>query len=98
VHRDTRRYAPADADRRDPRFSVMAAPDLSKMPATYIATAGMDVLRDQGEAFGERLRESGVEVAVRRFTNLPHGFFGIFVDPRARAATEEIAEAIRERI
>jgi len=98
VHRDMRRYAPADADRRDPRFSVMAAPDLSKMPATYIATAGMDVLRDQGEAFGERLHESGVEVAVRRFTNLPHGFIGIFVDPRARAATEEIAEAIRERI
>ncbi len=68
------------------------------MPPTYIATAGMDVLRDQGEAFGERLRESEVEVEVRRFPNLPHGFFGMFIDPEARAATEEIAAAIRQRI
>lgn len=98
VHRDMRRYAPRDADRRDRRFSVMAASDVSKMPPTYIATAGMDVLRDQGEAFGRRLLEAGVEVGVRRFSNLPHGFFGIFVDPEARAATEEIAVAIRERI
>jgi acetyl esterase/lipase len=98
VHRDMGRYAPRDADRRDRRFSVMAASDVSEMPPTYIATAGMDVLRDQGEAFGERLLESGVEADVRRFSNLPHGFFGIFVDPEARAATEEIAAAIGERI
>lgn len=98
VHRDMRRYAPRDADRRDRRFAVMAATDVSGMPPTYVATAGMDVLRDQGEAFGERLLESGVEVDVRRFSNLPHGFFGIFVDPEARAATEEIAVTIGERI
>ena len=98
VHRDVRRYATREIDRRDPRFSVMAASDLSAMPTTYIATAGMDVLRDQGEAFGERLLESGVEVDVRRFSNLPHGFFGMFVDPEARAATEEIAIAIGRRI
>jgi acetyl esterase len=98
VNRDIRRYAPRDADHRDPRLMVMAAPDLSKMPPTYIATAGMDVLRDQGEAFGERLLESGVEVEVQRFSNLPHGFFGFFVDAKARAATEETAIAIGKRI
>ena len=98
VHRDMRRYAPAEEDLRDPRFAAMAASDLSKMPPTYIATAGMDVLRDQAEAFGERLGEAGVDVAVRRFPNLPHGFFGMFVDPRARDATEEIAAAVGERV
>lgn len=98
VHRDMRRYAPRDADRRDRRFAVMAAADVSGMPPTYIATAGMDVLRDQGEVFGERLHECGVEVDVRRFSNLPHGFFGMFIDPEARAATEEIAAAIGARI
>jgi acetyl esterase len=85
-------------DHHDPRAAVMAASDLTEMPPTYLATAGMDVLRDQGEAFGERLLESGVEVEVRRFPNLPHGFFGLFVDPEARAATEAIAAAIAERI
>jgi acetyl esterase len=98
VHRDIRRYAPREADHRDPRLAAMAAPDLSAMPPTYIATAGMDILRDQGEAFGERLLESGVEVDVQRFSNLPHGFFGFFVDPKARAATEAIAVAIGKRI
>jgi acetyl esterase len=93
-----RRYAPGDDDRRDPRFSAMAAPDLSKMPPTYIASAGMDVLRDQAEAFGERLRASGVDVTVRRFPSLPHGFAGMFVDPAARRATAEIARALGERV
>lgn len=98
VHRDMRRYAPGHGDLRDPRFSVMAAPDVAKMPPTYIASAGMDVLRDQAEAFGERLRVSGVDVAVRRFPNLPHGFAAMLVDPQARAAAAEIANAIGERI
>jgi acetyl esterase len=98
VRRDIRRYAPREADHRDPRLAAMAAPDLSAMPPTYIATAGMDILRDQGEAFGERLLASGVEVDVQRFSNLPHGFFGFFVDPRARAATEAIAVAIGKRV
>jgi len=98
VHRDIRRYAPREADHRDPRVAVMAASDLSEMPPTYIATAGMDALRDQGEAFGERLRQSAVEVDLRRFSNLPHGFFGFFADPEARAATGEIAVAVGERV
>jgi len=98
VHRDIRRYAPREADHGDPRVAVMAASDLSTMPPTYIATAGMDVLRDQGEAFADRLLKSAVDVEARRFANLPHGFFGFFVDPAARSATEEIAVAIGERV
>ncbi len=98
VRRDMRRYAPRDVDRHDPRFSVMAAADVSRMPPTLIAGAGMDMLRDQGDAFGERLGQSQVEVEVRQFSNLPHGFFGMLVDPRAREATEEIASAIGQRI
>ena len=98
VHRDMRRYAPDDADRLDPRFAVMAASDLSAMPPAYIATAGMDVLRDQGEAFGERLRESGVDASVQRFPNLPHGFLNLLVDPDAERAAAEIGRAIGERV
>lgn len=95
VHRDMRRYAPSDTDLRDPRFAVMAAADLSAMPPTYIATAGMDVLRDQGEALGARLRECGVDATTRRFTNLPHGFLSMLVDPDARQAATEIALAVK---
>jgi acetyl esterase len=37
-------------------------------------------------------------VTAGRFANLPHGFLGMLVDPDARRATEEIADAIGERI
>src|SRR6478672_2075312 len=98
VHRDMRRNSPDDAARLDPRLSVMAGSDLSAMPPAYIATAGMDVLRDQGEAFGERLRESGVDASVQRFPNLPHGFLNLLVDPDAERAAAEIGRAIGERV
>jgi acetyl esterase len=91
-------YAPGAADRHDARCCVMAAAEVTELPPTYLATAGMDVLRDQGEAFGERLRESGCEVVVRRFANLPHGFANMLVDGSARSATIELAETVGARL
>ncbi|MBN4926901.1 alpha/beta hydrolase [Hoyosella rhizosphaerae] len=91
-------YGSRPSDFEDPRCFVMAATDLSTMPPTYIATAGMDVLRDQGEAFAERLKDADADVTLRRFDNMPHGFVSMLVDPDARAATEEIAAVIRDRI
>jgi acetyl esterase len=91
-------YAPSRSDRGDPRCVVMAAPNVAEMPPTYVATAGMDVLRDQGEAFGKRLRESGCDVSVRRFANLPHGFANMLVDRGARSAAIEIAESLGARL
>ncbi len=98
VARAVQWYTPDRALRADPRAWVMAATDLTAMPPTYIATAGMDVLRDQGEAFGERLREVGNEVVIRRFPNLPHGFASMLVDPESCSAAEEIANFVGSRL
>lgn len=98
VARAAQWYTPDPARREDPRAWVMAAPDVTAMPPTYIATAGMDVLRDQGEAFGERLREAGNEVVVRRFPDLPHGFASLLMDPESRSAAEEIADFVGSRL
>ncbi|HYI36886.1 MAG TPA: alpha/beta hydrolase [Thermoleophilaceae bacterium] len=89
AQRMLRHYVPDDRDRTDPRFSVTHAAGLSRMPPTYIATAGMDPLRDQGERFAEQLRAAGVAVEARRFEGLPHGFELLLVDREARAATAE---------
>jgi acetyl esterase len=89
-----RHYVPDERDRPNPRFSVLGAGNLGQMPPTYIATAGMDPLRDQGERFAEPLRAAGVDVEVRRFAGLPHGFELLLVDPGARAATAETCFAL----
>lgn len=87
-------YVPDERDRTDPRFSVLGARNLGQMPPTYIATAGMDPLRDQGECFAKQLRTAGVDIEVRPFAGLPHGFELLLVDPDARAATAETCSAL----
>jgi acetyl esterase len=90
------RYLPPGTDRSDPRVSVLEAEDLSGLPPAYIATAGFDPLRDEGEAFAERLREAGVRVALRRHSGLVHTFANLTaICPSARQAMLEAAGALR---
>jgi acetyl esterase len=89
-------YLPPGVDRDDPRVALLNAPDLSGLPPAYVATAGFDPLRDEGEAFAERLREAGVRVALRRHPGLIHTFLNLTaICPTARAAMLEAAGALR---
>ncbi|MHA6801998.1 alpha/beta hydrolase [Salinifilum ghardaiensis] len=67
-------YVPAEQQRKDPRLSVLLAEDLGGLAPAYVVTAGFDPLRDEGEAYVERLTEAGVSVVHRRFDDLIHGF------------------------
>ncbi|HEV2727835.1 MAG TPA: alpha/beta hydrolase [Solirubrobacterales bacterium] len=89
-------YLPPGADRGDPRVSVLRAGDHSQLPPAYVATAGFDPLRDEGEAYALRLREAGVQVALRRHPGLIHTFANLTaICPSARAAMLEAAGALR---
>jgi acetyl esterase len=90
------RYLPAGVDRDDPRVALVNAGDLSGLPPAYVALAGFDPLRDEGEAYARRLREAGVSVALRRHAGLVHSFANLTaICPSARAAMLEAAGALR---
>ena len=88
-----------DGDPRDPDASPLFADDLSGLPPALVLTAGFDPLRDEGEAYAERLREAGVAVVTSRYDGMIHGFYGLdnLVD-EARRATDETTTALRHAL
>jgi acetyl esterase len=84
-----------DTDPRDPRVSPAYAELPAGLAPAYVATAGFDPLRDEGEAFAQRLAGAGAVIEVRRFDGLIHGFLNVGVGRAAPAANAEIAAALR---
>ena len=67
-------YLDSGADPADPLVSPIKRQDLSGLPPALIITAEHDPLRDEGELYGERLREAGVNATVSRYAGAGHGF------------------------
>ncbi len=90
-----RHYLPPGSDHADPRVSMLRADDLSGLPPAYVATAGFDPLRDEGEAYATRMQDAGVPVTLRRHPGLIHGFANMTeVSGTSRAAMLELTGAI----
>lgn len=92
----TERYLADGAERTDPRVSPLLAHDLSDLPPAYVAVAGFDPLRDEGEAYARRMADAGVPVALRRHDGLIHAFVNSTgVGRSGREAMLEACGAVR---
>jgi acetyl esterase len=95
----TEQYLRGEADKADLRASPLRAPRLAGQPPAMIVTAGFDPLRDEGRAYGERLREARVEVVHREFPGQIHAFVSLTkAIPQGMACTLEVAEYLRQRL
>jgi len=92
-------YLRSEADKMDLRASPLRAPTLAGQPPALIVTAGFDPLRDEGQAYGNRLRKDGVDVVHREYPGQIHAFVSLTkAIPQGMAATLEIAEYLRRRL
>ena len=70
-------YASCEEDKRNPYFAPILAEDLTNQPDTLVITAEYDPLRDEGEAYGEKLKAAGNKVEICRIKDALHGYFAL---------------------
>jgi len=76
----------------DPRVSPLRAADLAGLPPALVFTAGLDPLRDEGQAYADKLMAAGVKTVHREFDSLIHGYVGM------RGALQAAARAMDDMV
>ena len=90
-------YFAKPGDATDPLAAPLRAPDLVGLPPATVLTVEFDPLRDEGEAYADRLGRAGVPTRLRRYDGMFHGFFAMTARiDRAREAVDDAARALRE--
>ncbi len=89
-------YVSDPSELEHPRASPLLADRFDELPRALVLTAGFDPLRDEGEAYVERLREAKVPVEHRCAGRLIHGFFNMGgAVPAARETVRDYADSLR---
>lgn len=70
-------YRASDADLTNPYFAPLNAASFADQPDTLLITAEYCPLRDEGEAYGQKLREAGGSVELHRMPDALHGYFSL---------------------
>jgi acetyl esterase len=89
-------YQPDVGARRDPHISPLNATteQLRGLPPALVITDANDVLRDQGEAYAEKLMKADVTVTTTRYLGTTHDFVMLNAEADTPAARGAIAQAV----
>ncbi|MGK7900725.1 MAG: alpha/beta hydrolase [Hormoscilla sp.] len=89
-------YLPTPLEGKNPYASPLHAVDLSNLPPALIITAELDPLRDEAEAYGDRLRQAGVPVKISRYQGAIHAFTCMAkIFPQGRESLTEASAALK---
>jgi acetyl esterase/lipase len=82
------------------RAEITASPlratteQLAGLPKALVITGEADVLRDEGEAYGRKLRQAGVDVSATRYEGVIHDFVMLNALRETNAAEAAINQAV----
>jgi acetyl esterase len=88
-------YAPDASSRAESDASPLRASRLEGLPPAVVLTAEHDVLRDEGEAYAQKLRDAGVAVDFKRHAGQTHGFFTLLMLPGSEHGFQQVVKAVQ---
>lgn len=98
VHYFWELYLEGEGQYTDFRASPARARDHSGLAAAFIGSAECDPIRDETEAYADVLRKAGVEVEMRRYPGMVHGFVSwIGFLPGAQAAMNDACAFLKRQ-
>lgn len=82
----------------EPYVVPMRSGNFAGLPPAYIEPQGIDVLRDEGIAYGEKLRQAGVPVELNVIEGSYHGFDSDIENPFVRQILARRVRAMAEML
>ena len=84
--------------REDTRVSPLLSENIDGLPPAVIVTAGFDPLRDEGQAYSDKLKQANNEVTYLEYPEYIHGFFNMLQIPGIKGSVNEICAAFQTYI
>jgi acetyl esterase len=96
AYRDAYSTSGQRIDQEIEEISPLKAKDFTGLPASWVFTADIDPVRDDGKVYAQRLQAAGVHAEWFNHAQLVHGYLrGRVMSRRIRTAFDEICQVLK---